>query len=76
MRVFALELIRKRLTAENEHFISFRKHTDINFPWAVVPFTIKNKLALPKVESLLREKGFAMEATINYDPHHIISNRR
>ena len=25
------------------------------------------------IEILLREMGFPMEATINYDPHHIIS---
>ena len=76
LRVFALELIRKRLTAENENFISFRKHEDIKFPWVVVPFTMKNKLALKKVEGLLREKGFTMEAVIDYEPHHIMSNRR
>ena len=28
------------------------------------------------IENFLREKGFAMEAIINYDPHQIISNRR
>ena len=40
------------------------------------PFFIKNKTALPLVESLLRELGFPIEDSINYDPHHIISNRR
>ena len=74
--MFALELIRKRLTIENEHFISFRKHAAIKFPWAVVPFTIEKKLALPKVESFLREKGFVMDVAIDYDPHHFVSNRR
>ena len=28
------------------------------------------------IENFLKEKGFAMEAVINYYPHHIISNRR
>ena len=28
------------------------------------------------IEKLVREKGIAMESTIKYDPHHIISNRR
>ena len=76
MRVFALELIRQRLTTKNENFISFKKHADIKVPWVVGPFTIKNKLALPKVKSLLRERGLTMEAAIDYDPHHIISNMR
>ena len=67
--------MRQRLVTKNEHFISARKHADIKFPWEVGPFTIKNKLDFPKVEGLLREKGFDMEASIDYDPHHIISNR-
>ena len=49
---------------------------DIKFPWAVGPFTVKKKLALPMIENFLREKGFAMDVAINYDPHCIISNRR
>ena len=74
-RMFALELIRQRLTAKNEHFIGFRKHANIKFPWEVGPFTVKIKLALSRVESLLRDKGFTIKVVIDYDPHHIISNR-
>ena len=76
LSIFALELIRKILTAEDENFIRFRKHENIKFPWEFGPFPVKIKLALPKVESLLRERGFTMEVAIDYDPHHIISNRR
>ena len=28
------------------------------------------------IEILLKETGFLAEAAINYDPHHVISNRR
>ena len=76
IRVFALELIRKRLIVENEHFLNFRKTLEIKFPWIVGPFVIKNNDALPIIESLLREMGFSVEAAINYDPPHVISNRR
>ena len=27
------------------------------------------------IERMLREMGFLVESSINYDPHHIISNR-
>ena len=27
------------------------------------------------IESMLREMGFLVEATVNYDPHHVISDR-
>ena len=28
------------------------------------------------IKSLLKEMGFFIEVVINYDPHHVISNRR
>ena len=74
-RIFALELIKQRLVAEDEHFITSRKHADIRFSWVVGPFTSKNKLDFPKVKNFLKEKGFDMEATIGYNPHHIISSK-
>ena len=40
------------------------------------PFIVKNKLAFPKLKIFLKEKGFDMEATIDYEPHHIIYGRR
>ena len=76
LSVFSLELIRQRIIIENEHFLNFRKSSDIKFPWAIGPFVIKNKAALPLIESMLREMGFPTEAAINYDPHHIIFIRR
>ena len=73
--VYSLEMIRKRVVVENEHFLNFRKSLDIKFPWAIGPFVIKNKVSLPLIEILLIEMEFPNEASINYDPHHIISNR-
>ena len=75
-RVFSMEFIRQNLIVETEHFLNFMKSTEIKYPWVVGPFTIKNKDALPMTESLLREMGFSMEPAVNYDPHHVISNRR
>ena len=47
-----LELIRKNLIFENEHFINFKKSYVIKFPWVVGPFIIKSKYDFPVVESL------------------------
>ena len=74
--MFALELIRQRLTAEEEHLLRFKKPSEVKFPWTVGPITIKNKSSLPMIENLLREMGFSMEAVVNYNPHHIISDMR
>ena len=42
----------------------------------VVPFVIKSKGNLLVIESMHREIGFSVEAAINYDHFHVISNRR
>ena len=45
-RLFALEFIRQRLCAEEEHFRAFKKYSDVKFPLKVGPFIFKNKSAL------------------------------
>ena len=76
VRVFALELIRQRLIVEDENFLSYKKTSEIKFPWTVGPLGIKGKSALPIIEIMLREMGFPVEVVVNYDPHHVILNRR
>ena len=71
-----MEFIRKNLIVDTEHFLNFKKSTKIRYPWDVGPFTIKNKVALPMIDILLKEMVFLTEASINYDPLHVISNRR
>ena len=75
-RIFSLELIRHKLIVLNEHFINFKKSSEIKFPWVVDPFIIKRKDDLPIVEDLLKEMRFQTITVVNYVPHHIISIRR
>ena len=75
-RVFSMEFIRQKLIIEMEHLLKYKNSTDIKYPWAVGPFTIKDKGALTMVEGLLRDLGFEIEPAINYDPHQVISNKR
>ena len=49
-RVFSMELIRQKLIVETEHFLNFKKSTEIRYPWAIGPFIIKNKVSLPMIE--------------------------
>ena len=74
--IFSLEFIRKNLILENEHFINFKKISEIKCPWLVVPLIIKSKLVVPVVDNLLNEMRFPTVAAVNYDPHHIISIRK
>ena len=57
-RIFSLEFIRHKLIVENEHFINFRKASEIKFPLNVGPFIIKNKFSLPVIEGLLQDMNF------------------
>ena len=74
--IFALEYMRQRVRAEEEHFGAFKKSSNIKFPLKVGSFIFKNKGALVFIEKLLESMEFQKEKRVNYDPHHIISLRK
>ena len=75
-RIFALEFMRQRLCAEEENFREFKKSSNVKFPIKVGPFIFKNKSALLVIEKLLEVMDFQKEQKVNYDSHHIISQRK
>ena len=74
-RIFSLDFFRKRLTFEEEHILNFRKSLDIKFPWVEGPYVVKSRASLPITDNMLKSMGFSFGASINYDPHQVISNR-
>ena len=68
-RIFFLELIRKKLMVEEEHFVNFKKSLNLVFPWKLGPYTVRNRVALPLVSNSLRGMEFPQDQAINYDPH-------
>ena len=60
-RVLSLELSRKRLTIEEEHFLNSRKSSNIIFPWEVGPYTVKSRVYFPLVGNLLKGMEFSLE---------------
>ena len=58
-RIFALEFMRQRLYAEEEHFRAFKKYSNVKFPFKVGPFIFKNKSALLVIEKLFVSYGFS-----------------
>ena len=60
VNIFSLELIRERLTVEEEHILSFRKSLGINFPWEIGLYTVKGRDSLALVDNLLRSMGFLL----------------
>ena len=75
-RIFSLYFFRLRVTVEEEHILNFRKSLDIKFPWEEGPYVVKSRASLPIIDNLLGSMGFYLGATINYDPHQVISKRR
>ena len=60
INIFSLELIKQRLTIEEEHILSFRKSSRINFPWEIGLYTVKGRDSLALVDNLLRSMGFLL----------------
>ena len=57
-RVFALEYMRQRVHAEEEHFGAFKKSSNIKFPLKVGSFIFKSKGALVFIEIFLGSMEF------------------
>ena len=68
--------MRKRLCVGEEHFGAFKKYSNVKFPLKVGSFIFKNKISLLVIEMLLEVMDLQKEQKINYDPHHIISQRK
>ena len=57
-RIFALEFMRQRLCAEEEHFGALKKSSNVKFPLKIGSFIFKNKSALLVIEKLLEAMDF------------------
>ena len=71
-----MECIRQRLLSNQEHFVKFSKATTINPFYKIGPFTLKSKFAVSIVEGLPRAMDSRKGQKANYDPHHVVSEKR
>ena len=67
--IFCSKLIWKKIMVEEEHFLNFKKSSNLVFPWKLGPYTVKNRATLPLVSNSLRGMEFPQDQAINYDPH-------
>ena len=76
--VFALEVMRQRISADIEHFTapSLKRSSWIKYPLTVGNFILKKEAALPIIEKVLKQLNFPQVSPVKYDPKHIISERR
>ena len=71
-----MEFTRQRLHYETEHFIEYKKASNIKFHYNTGPFVIKTMSSLPIIEKLLKAMNFKEVDTIRYDPKQVISQKR
>jgi hypothetical protein len=76
--VFALEVMRQRISADKEHFTapSLKRSSWIKYPMTVGNFILKKEAALPIIEEVLKQLDFPQVPPVKYDPKHVISQRR
>ena len=76
--VFALEVMRQRILADREHFTapSLKRSSWIKYPLIVGNFVLKKEVALPVIEQILQQLDLPYASPANYDPKHVISQRR
>ena len=76
--VFALEVMRQMILADKEHFTapSLKRNSWIKYPLTVGNFVLKKEAALLIIEQILKQFDFPQASSVNYDPKHIISQRR
>ena len=71
-----MEVLRKRLHSDLLHFASRNQASSFKVPITLGPFIVKNKSVVELIDDLMVCFGFQEEPSCQYDPHHIISNRR
>lgn len=75
-RIFVLEFLRQRLTAENDIFVQHKKASGLKFKWTVEPFVIDFFPVLYKIEIILKIMGFLTDKVVKYDPKGIMDQRK
>jgi hypothetical protein len=71
-RIFVLEFLRQRLTAENDMFVKHKKASNLKFKWTMEHFVIDYFLALYKIKIIMKSMGFPIDRVVKYDPKGII----
>ena len=71
-----MEVLRQRLHSNLVHFASENQASSFKVPITLGPFTVKNKSIVELIDDIMACFGFQEEPSCQYDPHHIISDRR
>lgn len=75
-RIFVLEFLRQRLHVESEIFLKHKKASNIKFKYTIEPFVVNSTAALSVIQNIMKNMNFQLDKKINYDPKHVISQRK
>ena len=58
------------------HFASKKQTSTFKVPITIGPFTMRNKAIVELIDDIMAYYGFLEEPSCQYDPHHLIPERR
>ena len=78
LTLFSLGAVKCSKSVDIEHFTApnLKKSSWITYPLIVGNFILKKEATLPLIEHILKQYNFNQALPLNYDPQHIISQRR
>ena len=71
-----MEVLRQRLHSNLVHFASRNQASSFKVPLTLDPLIVKHKSAVELIDDIMACFGFQEEPSCQYDPHHIILDRR
>ena len=75
-RIFVLEFLRQSLQVESEIFLKHKKASNMKFKYTIEPFVVDSTATLTIVQNILKSMNLQVDKKDNYDPKHIISQRK
>ena len=67
-RLFVLELLRQRLSVENEIFINHKKVSSMKFKFTLEPFVVESVHVVTFIDQIMKSMNFQMDKSHRYDP--------
>ena len=75
-RIYAIEYFKQRFILDHKHFASNNKSITFKLPQKIGPFMVRSRTTKTIVEYLWRDLKFQQGEKINYDPFHVISEKK
>ena len=75
-RLFVLEFLRKRVSAENENFIKHKKVSSMKFKFILEPFVIESIYVVTIIDQIMESMQCQTYKNLMYDPKKVIHQKK